>query len=237
MLKPEQKQNIEDEVSEVAEKHCLDNPACWRHCGVSREWLNRRTKEALNALAGRGIKKYQVGPLTQENLFEIAKILKLEADPHKIVKTILWQQIVDKVKLNEDTLLNRLLKIWTWLEARITDKDMEYLQEHGPGYWEEKECYAGKACYLDPDWRARHLTTIFETTFIIQDVVNAKMNAKERTSVVSGLSKLQLWLITHEIMNLEKVPHSATKKVMWKAILEKLEGDIEETNELLKQKK
>ncbi|MBU4466748.1 hypothetical protein KKF47_01635 [Patescibacteria group bacterium] len=101
MLKSEDKEKIYAEVTEISVKRCFEDTECWQDCVKGKRWYYFRIKEILNFLNNRGVTKYQVGPLTQVNLFEIAKILKLEADPHKIEKTILWPQIVEAAKIKQ----------------------------------------------------------------------------------------------------------------------------------------
>ena len=212
LLEPEEIEEIEARVPIMAEKRCLSHPTCWQYC-LGRDLTTYRIKEILNYKAGRPINDYRAGAFNLDNLREIAGLIGVE-DGHseKIDRVTRWKQILEKVKQEEDSPMNRLRKVWAWLEERVDVTDVDYLMVHAPGYWKDRECY------LDPDWRLRHLSNIFEISFIIQEVVDAKLKVQNRIPVVSGLSKLQLWVITHEIMNLE-VPHSATKEVMWQNIL------------------
>lgn len=222
MLKPEERGEIVRRALRVSKRHYAEDrmgdPSAWKFYG-GIEWLSYGLKEILNVRAGRPIDDYRAGMLTLDNLRELAEYFGLEmSNTGKIKRSALWSQIVAKVKEDEDSRINRLKKLWQWLEERIDVTDVDYLMVHAPGYWKDR------GCYLNPDWRLRHLTNIFELSFIIREVADAKMKSENRTPVVSGLSKIQLWVITQKIMNL-KLPHNATKEVMWQKILEKIEQD------------
>ncbi len=223
MSKPEEIEEIASRAHKVSKKHYKrdrqGDPSNWKFY-TGKEWLTYGLKEILNIKAGRPINDYRAGMLTMANLLELAGLVGIKnSDMVNIGRSDRWDQIVIKVKQVEDSRMNRLKKLWVWLEERLDVTDIDYLMVHAPGYWQNRESY------LDPDWRTRHLTYIFEITYMIQEVVDAKMKVEKWTPVVSGMSKLQLWIVTHEIMGLEEVPHNAVKEVMWQNILKKIEQD------------
>lgn len=224
LLTQDQKKELAKWSLKAAKKHCKkldkDDPSKWV-IYVGKERLKYSIKELLNIKASRPVNDYRAGPLTLDNLRELADHIGIKrSELGDINRSVWWSQIVAKAKRDEDSKMNRLLKLWGWFEERIDDSDIKYLMDNAPGYWQDSECYK------DLDWRVKHLSDIFEISFIIQEVVDAKLKSEERRSSVSGLSSVQLWEIATKIMNLEsQLPKIPTKKILWEKILEKIEQD------------
>lgn len=208
--------------TKISKKHYRElyrsEPSKWKfYSGV--EWLTYGIKEILNVQAGRPIEDYRAGMLTLSELRQLAEIIGIKySELDGVNRSVWWSQIVAKVKQDEDSRINRLKKLWQWLEERIDVTDVDYLMVHAPGYWGSRECYK------DEDWRNEHLSNIYEISWVIQEVVDAILKADDRTPVSTGLSRLQLWLITQKVMKLE-MSNNATKEAMWQKILEKIESD------------
>jgi len=230
-LEMEEIKKIEKCVHVVNKKHYLRNPASWRRY-TGAVWFCNRFKEILNIRAGKPINDYRVGLLGLHDLSDLAVLVGMKKSQFGDVnRSIWWQQIVTYVKENEDSRINRLEKLWTWLAARIDEKNLDYLTVHSSVYWPDRECYKKN------EWKLIHLSYIFNITNTILDIVDARLESKKPHPSVSSLTRVQLWVICNNprIMDLA-LSNNATKEVMWKAILEKIEEDKEETKKLLKSK-
>ena len=68
-----------------------------------------------------------------------------------------------------------LKKIWNWLEKKISPKDKKWLEKYRPGVW----CDVPKGSQVL--WHAKHAETVYQLSFRIQDVLDAKAGRTDIT--------------------------------------------------------
>jgi hypothetical protein len=222
LLKQEEIDEVMARSFKVARRHYAEDrqghPSKWKFYG-GKEWQSYGIKELLNIKAGRPVNDYRAGMLTYTNLKELAGHLGVEIAQSEVInRSVLWSQIIAKVKQDEDSQMNRLKKLWAWLEEGLEDRDIRYLMNHVPVYWYEEDCY------LDPKWRLKHLSNIFEISNSILEVADAKMNSNKMYPAAFRLTANHLRAIAREVMKLD-LPDRSIKEFMWQKILDKIDRD------------
>lgn len=222
LLKQEEIDEVIARSFKVAKKHYTQDrrghPSQWKFYG-GKEWLSYGIKEVLNIKAGRPVDDYRAGILTYANLRELAGYFGVEIAQSEVIgRSELWSRIIEKVKQDEDSQMNRLKKLWAWLEGGLDAGDIRYLMNHVPVYWCEEDCY------LDPKWRLRHLSNIFEISNSILEVADAKMRSNKMYPNTYRLRAKHLRAMACRVMGLD-LPDRATKEFMWQKILDKIEQD------------
>jgi hypothetical protein len=205
-------------VKKYYRKVYRSNPDTWKYYS-GFEWLGYGIKKVSNVRLGRPIGAFRSGTLTRRNLYDLALLVGIEDSEIKdIDRTAMWQQIVEYVEKNEDSQINRLRRLFDGLVPMISKSDIVSLMKYAPKRWTSRDCYN------DPEWRKTNLSTIFEASYLVRQIVNLKLGGKAELPVVHGLSKSVLLRIANDLKKLN-LPKSTTKEEVWNKVLEKIEQD------------
>ena len=118
-----------------------------------------------------------------------------------------------------------LKKIWNWLKATITDKNIEWLKKYRAVKWEEFSKGNSK------EWEKIYTNDVYELSYTIQDVINAKVNCTNISYYFGGgLPKFFLWEIA-KMLDLD-VTENNLKWQLANRIINELDRLYEEKKEI-----